>query len=88
MTDDFQDNVYAVMQLEGKYALFRKLHKGERTSAERLWEDERGDLWKYLFSTEDDRCLETCIHSYRNIEMNLKKIYKIAAEGKAYGENI
>lgn len=82
---DVADSVFTIILHEGKWRLFRKLRKNETGKCSKLWVDENGEYWIYLFFSEDRHELEGCVKRYRTIEANLMEITKVAA-GEKYDE--
>lgn len=76
---NFGDNVFTIIWHQGKWKLFRKLHENEAGRHGKLWVDENGEQWVYLFDSEERHKLEECVKRYRMIETNLIEITKVAA---------
>lgn len=83
---DFGDSVFTIILHDGKWRLFRKLRKNETGKCEKLWVDENGEYWIYLFCSEDRHDLEICVKRYRTIEANLIEITKVAAGELKYDD--
>ncbi len=76
--DEFKDSVFTIILHDGKWKLFRKLRENELGRYGKLWIDENGEHWTYLFCSKDRHELETCVKRYRTIEANLIEITKVA----------
>ena len=76
---DLGDSVFTIIMHQGKWKLFRKLRKNETARYGKLWIDENGEYWTYLFYSVDRHELEGCVKRYHTIEANLKEITKVAA---------
>lgn len=79
MISDFGDSVFTIVLHQGKWKLFRKLRPNETARHIKLWIDENGEYWTYLFYSQDRHELEGCVKRYHTIETNLMEITKVAA---------